>query len=152
MLEADSGDEPYESPEADWPVLKLQIVNQPFYCMQWTEEQQELVKTYRKLEDIPVAERRYKCHTCHLIVDETPCPQCGEEHLVILCPLDHCHCSHEIISGIEYCPLCGEPVCPDCGSHDVVQISRVTGYLQEVSGWNAGKQQELKDRMRYTVA
>jgi len=28
----------------------------------------------------------------------------------------------------------------------------VTGYLQEVSGWNAGKQQELKDRKRYTVA
>jgi hypothetical protein len=152
MLEAEGNDEPYESPEADWPVLKLQIVNRPFYCMQWTEEQQELVKTYRKLEDIPVAKRQYKCHTCHLIVDETPCPQCGEEHLVILCPLDHCHCSHEITSGIEYCPLCGEPVCPDCGSHDVVQISRVTGYLQEVSGWNAGKQQELKDRMRYTVA
>ena len=42
--------------------------------------------------------------------------------------------------------------CPECGSHDVVQISRVTGYLQEVSGWNAGKQQELKDRARYTVA
>jgi anaerobic ribonucleoside-triphosphate reductase len=34
----------------------------------------------------------------------------------------------------------------------VVQISRVTGYLQEVSGWNAGKQQELKDRARYTIA
>ena len=38
---------------------------------------------------------------------------------------------------------------PGCGSHDVTQISRVTGYLQEVSGWNAGKQQELKDRQRY---
>ena len=38
------------------------------------------------------------------------------------------------------------------GSHDVVQISRVTGYLQDVSGWNAGKQQELKDRVRYSVA
>jgi hypothetical protein len=120
--------------------------------MQWTEEQKNLAKKYKRLEDIPVAERRYKCHTCHLIVDTTPCPQCGDEHLVILCPLDHCHCSHDIISGIEYCPLCGEAVCPECGSHDVVQISRVTGYLQEVSGWNAGKQQELKDRTRYTVA
>ena len=69
-----------------------------------------------------------------------------------MCPLDHCHCTHEIISGIEYCPLCGKPVCPDCGSHDVTQISRVTGDLQDVSGWNASKQQELKDRMRYSVA
>ncbi|MBP8676317.1 MAG: oxidoreductase, partial [Methanoculleus sp.] len=38
-----------------------------------------------------------------------------------------------------------------CGSHDVMQISRVTGYLQDVAGWNAGKQQELKDRVRYSV-
>jgi anaerobic ribonucleoside-triphosphate reductase len=32
-----------------------------------------------------------------------------------------------------------------------MQISRVTGYLQDVAGWNAGKQQELKDRVRYSV-
>ena len=57
-----------------------------------------------------------------------------------------------VVTGIEYCPLCGQAVCPECGSHDVVQVSRVTGYLQDVSGWNAGKQQELKDRMRYSVA
>ena len=120
--------------------------------MQWSADQKEIAKRYRHLEDIPVAERRYKCHTCHLIVDETPCPRCGDDHLLIMCPLDHCHCAHEIIAGIEYCPLCHVAICPECGSHDVVQISRVTGYLQDVSGWNAGKQQELKDRVRYTVA
>ena len=94
---------------------------------------------------------RYKCHTCHLIVEEIPCPNCGETKLDIMCPLDHCHCSHEITTEIKYCPECGKPVCPVCGSHDVVQISRVTGYMQDVSGWNAGKQQELKDRKRYSV-
>ena len=120
--------------------------------MQWSKEQLEMARSVRRLEDVPVPERKYKCHTCHLIVDETPCPNCGDTHLQVMCPLDHCHCSHEIISTIEYCPLCGAPVCPECGSHDVVQISRVTGYLQEVSGWNAGKQQELKDRVRYTLA
>ncbi len=120
--------------------------------MEWSQEQRILIKRYRRVEDIPVAERQYKCHTCHLIVPETPCPKCGDPHLQIMCPLDHCHCVHEIMSGIDYCPLCGEAVCPECGSHDVVQISRVTGYLQDVSGWNAGKQQELKDRVRYTVA
>ena len=120
--------------------------------MHWSDEQRALAAQYPALTDIPPGERRYKCHTCHLIVDSTPCPQCGETRLQILCPLDHCHCSHEVITSIEYCPLCHEPVCPDCGSHDVVQISRVTGYLQDVSGWNAGKQQELKDRVRYTVA
>jgi len=120
--------------------------------MEWIADQRKIAERYKNLEDIPGAERRYKCHTCHLIVDETPCPKCGEEHLEIMCPLDHCHCSHEILSGIDYCPLCRAAVCPECGSHDVVQISRVTGYLQDVSGWNAGKQQELKDRVRYTVA
>lgn len=68
------------------------------------------------------------------------------------CHRDHpCTCGNEIHSGIAYCPDCGDPICPDCGSHDVAQISRVTGYLAEVSGWNKGKQQELKDRDRYNA-
>ena len=29
--------------------------------------------------------------------------------------------------------------------------SRITGYYQNISGWNAGKLQELKDRQRYGV-
>jgi ribonucleoside-triphosphate reductase len=28
-------------------------------------------------------------------------------------------------------------------------MSRVTGYVQAVGGWNNGKRQELADRMRY---
>lgn len=39
--------------------------------------------------------------------------------------------------------------CPNCGSSDVDHISRITGYLQAVSGWNSAKRQELKDRKRY---
>jgi ribonucleoside-triphosphate reductase len=39
--------------------------------------------------------------------------------------------------------------CPNCSSENVEHLSRVTGYLQAVSGWNAAKQQELKDRKRY---
>ncbi|MDI6718995.1 MAG: anaerobic ribonucleoside-triphosphate reductase [Methanomicrobiales archaeon] len=120
--------------------------------MDWTPEQRALAEKYRGLKEIPVEERRYKCYSCHHVVDRIPCPECGEVSLEIMCPLDHCECSHDIVTGIEYCPLCGAAVCPSCGSHDVVQISRVTGYMQDVSGWNAGKQQELKDRVRYTVA
>ena len=101
------------------------------------------------LEKIPKEERRYKCHTCHFIVDESPCPNCNEKTLAIMCPLDHCHCGHDLITSHAYCPVCGEAVCPECGSHDVVAISRVTGYLQDVSGWNNGKRAELKDRTRY---
>jgi len=120
--------------------------------MEWTQEQRKIAGKYKKLEDIPQTERKYKCHRCHYIVDATPCPVCGETQLDVMCPLDHMHCFHDVTPGIDYCPLCGAAVCPHCGCHDVVQISRVTGYLQDVSGWNAGKQQELKDRVRYNLA
>ncbi|NLX39327.1 MAG: anaerobic ribonucleoside triphosphate reductase [Methanosaeta sp. PtaB.Bin087] len=40
--------------------------------------------------------------------------------------------------------------CPRCGSDHLEYLSRVTGYLQSVSGWNEAKKQELKDRNRYS--
>ncbi len=43
-----------------------------------------------------------------------------------------------------------QDVCENCGSANVEQLSRVTGYIQSVSGWNAAKKQELEDRMRYS--
>ena len=58
-------------------------------------------------------------------------------------------CNKEIVAGTEECPLCGNPMCPDCMNHKVEIISRVTGYLSTVSGWNASKKQEFKDRQRY---
>jgi len=96
---------------------------------------------------------RYKCHTCHTIVGvdkDEPCPVCGEEYknLIKMCPNDNCTCTHDVTMSLAYCPICGEAICPICGCHDVVQISRVTGYLQDVAGWNPAKRQELKDRHR----
>jgi len=41
--------------------------------------------------------------------------------------------------------------CENCGSTDIEQLSRVTGYVQAVGGWNNAKKQELSDRMRYQV-
>lgn len=38
--------------------------------------------------------------------------------------------------------------CPYCHSADIDYITRVTGYFSRVSGWNAGKRQELKDRFK----
>lgn len=42
--------------------------------------------------------------------------------------------------------------CPKCKSENVQHLSRITGYIQNVDGWNAGKRQELKDRNRYDIA
>lgn len=93
---------------------------------------------------------KYKCHTCKTVTNEKPCPQCGEIILEQMCELDHIHCSHEVSSGIKYCPKCGQPVCPEegCFSHDVFQLSRVTGYYANISSFNNSKRQEVKDRVR----
>jgi len=123
----------------------------------WEEEALGLINKYKGKDmsavfnDLPNDLKRYKCPTCRCIVEETPCPSCGYPDPAEMCPLDHCHCPHEIVETLEYCPLCGEPVCPGCGTHDVTQISRVTGYLQEVGGFNAGKKQEVKDRHRWNL-
>jgi hypothetical protein len=104
--------------------------------------------------------KKYKCHICHLIlkadqVEEEPSGRmiCSVCHQPVreMCYLDHCHCSHDVIHGLEYCPICGDAICPECGSHDVSQVSRVTGYLAEVGGFNKSKAQELKDRTRYVL-
>jgi len=34
----------------------------------------------------------------------------------------------------------------------IQQWSRITGYYQNIAGWNKGKVQELKDRKRYGVS
>jgi anaerobic ribonucleoside-triphosphate reductase len=94
---------------------------------------------------------KYKCHTCKNIVEEKPCPICGEVFLQEMCELDNCTCFHEVTAGIKYCEKCGQPVCPICNCHDVLVWSRVTGYLQDINGWNLGKRQELKDRYRINL-
>lgn len=56
------------------------------------------------------------------------------------------------VGGIKNCPLCGAVCCPICFNHNnIQQISRVTGYMQVVSGFNEAKKQELKDRKRYII-
>ena len=73
------------------------------------------------------------------------------------CPLamwvahNNAKCAREMVPTTAECPLCGAPMCPDCGNHVVEILSRVTGYLSGVSGWNAAKQQEYKDRNRYEL-
>jgi ribonucleoside-triphosphate reductase len=42
--------------------------------------------------------------------------------------------------------------CTNCDSDNVEHLSRVTGYIQAVGGWNAAKKQELVDRQRYNLS
>lgn len=73
------------------------------------------------------------------------------------CPLNqwvvfnHAKCHRQMVPNTAYCPICGEPCCPDCMIHTVEQLSRVTGYLGNVSAWGAAKQQEFLDRERYDL-
>lgn len=98
---------------------------------------------------------KYKCHVCKMILSEEDlidgvCPKCMIQPVEMCVEDKICECAFDISGKINYCPKCGEAVCP-CGSHDTLTISRVTGYLQAVPGWNAAKQQELKDRQRYDI-
>jgi Oxygen-sensitive ribonucleoside-triphosphate reductase len=61
---------------------------------------------------------------------------------------NHKKCGQEFVPNIASCQVCGSPCCPQCMNHEIEQLSRVTGYISAVSGWNAGKKQELKDRHR----
>lgn len=116
----------------------------------------EKYKKYIGLKDLnklPDNLKRYKCMICYSAGFDTPtCPECGNTETIVMCVLDHCNCHHDIIEKLEYCPICEQAICPECGSHDVEQISRITGYLNAVSGFNAGKAQELKDRHRENIA
>lgn len=100
-----------------------------------------------------MTKKQYKCFICKIIIAENDlnedgnCPIC-DGVVKEMCPNDHCHCPHDIVDGVAYCSECGAPMCPICQSHDVSQVSRITGYLSDVSGWNTAKQQELKDRVR----
>lgn len=38
--------------------------------------------------------------------------------------------------------------CPNCGSTNVEQMTRVTGFFSKVGSWNKGKIAELADRYR----
>ena len=42
--------------------------------------------------------------------------------------------------------------CPVCGSHNIQQLRRVTGYLtgNYTTAFNAGKQDEVKRRVKHT--
>jgi hypothetical protein len=131
--------------------------------MDWNHEQRQKIEKYAKgqpkkenLLEIPEDDRIYKCHGCHVVFknqeyveNEKRCPSCDGVNIEIMCPLDNVRCREfEPQSTVENCPICGRPICPKCGCHDVVQISRVTGYLSDVSGWNMSKRQELVDRKR----
>ncbi|RLF13123.1 MAG: anaerobic ribonucleoside-triphosphate reductase, partial [Thermoprotei archaeon] len=58
---------------------------------------------------------------------------------------------------LTICEDCGDvsggilDQCPRCNSPNVRYWSRVTGYYQEVSGWNEAKKKELKERYRVGV-
>ena len=76
---------------------------------------------------------------------------------LLSCPLhlyvvyNHQKCPNEFANLTKFCPLCGNPCCPDCMNHNVEQVSRVTGYLSTVSGWGSAKAQEFKDRHRHNL-
>ena len=58
---------------------------------------------------------------------------------------------------LDTCNDCGyqsefDDACPACGSHNITQLRRVTGYLSsDYRRFNDGKQAEVRDRVRHTI-
>ena len=57
---------------------------------------------------------------------------------------------NDICQNCGYTGEMGE-TCPICGSHDIKQLRRVTGYLTNDyrTAFNEGKQEEVKDRVKH---
>lgn len=138
------------------------------------EEREQIHEIYRKLPD---NQSLFKCHKCKVIFDIYSgglpvlmalsnkngilCPECKSESTELMCRVDaysiylklngfNCR-EGVLINGADICPLCKTSMCPECGNHNVVSWSRITGYLNDISGWNMAKKQELMDRKRYEV-
>ncbi len=94
----------------------------------------------------------HRCEHCKLDFEGIfeVCPECGG-NLKKLCSNDTGSCNHGVVDGAVKCELCGEWMCPICGSHDVEVLSRTTGYYGPLSSFGSGKKQEFEDRTRYEV-
>lgn len=138
------------------------------------EEREQL---HQVLRDLPDNESVFKCYKCKTIFDIYSeglpifmalsskdgllCPECKSDSTELMCRVDaysihlklngfNCR-KGELINGADICPICKTAMCPECGNHNCVSLSRVTGYIQDISGWNAAKKQELLDRKRYSL-
>jgi anaerobic ribonucleoside-triphosphate reductase len=135
------------------------------------------IEDLNSLKELPENLSMFKCHSCMTIFDifshgipvmmalcdkeHILCPECKSDKTELICKVDAysiylklngfiCR-KGKLMSGVSICPVCNTPICPQCFNHNVVSLSRVTGYIQDVSGWNVGKKQELKDRKRYIL-
>ncbi len=110
-----------------------------------------------KIEDVLNLPKREFIKLCEQYINEERDGELFKVDNPGKCPLaiwvahNDAKCHREMVPLTAECPLCGNPVCPDCGNHVVKTLSRVTGYLSTVESWNEAKQQEFKDRHRYEL-
>jgi rubrerythrin len=133
---------------------------------------------YEFLRNLPDNDNLYHCASCKYVFNIKQegmtnlltilrgnwvafCPNCRQNNAELLCKVSaysiylklqgHTCNSGELVSGAESCPICDKSICPKCFNHNVVALSRVTGYMSAIIGWNNGKRQELIDRQRYNI-
>ncbi len=102
-----------------------------------------------------------QCFDCRCVHNKEVCPECKSDKNIVLCEKQATHIfktvrkeipTHDhLVSGVKLCEVCKKPICPICDAHDVVALSRITGYISSISGWGEGKLAELKDRKRYDL-
>jgi anaerobic ribonucleoside-triphosphate reductase len=87
------------------------------------------------------------------IADESPSPRALADfvtqalresegkHLVFTPEFTTCLDCNQTVKGLR-------DLCPHCGSDNIEEITRITGYFSRVSHWNRGKIGELRDRKK----
>jgi len=113
-------------------------------------------KPITRKESMALSRQEY-IDRCQAWIDEFNDGQPIKVKTPVECPVhvwvmhNHQACCKDLVGGIVNCPICNLPMCPNCSSHNVTQLSRVTGYMGDVAGWNAGKKQELKERQHHNL-
>lgn len=161
-------------------LLKIGEKNEVKYMPELIPNIEERQDIYKMLMNLPENESMFKCYHCRSIFDirqervlpvmfalidknDIRCSECKSNDVELMCKADAystvlkakglVDCRKGImINGADICPICRSSMCPECWNHSVVSWSRITGYLNDVSGWNLAKKQELIDRKRYTIA
>lgn len=121
------------------------------------EKRDKTIGDVNPIEEILDMPKREFIKLCRQYIDDVRDGKLFEVSSPDECPLaiwvahNDAKCHREMVPNTMACPLCGNPVCPDCMNHCVEQLSRVTGYLSTVSSWGEAKKQEFKDRNRYEL-
>lgn len=117
------------------------------------------IKAIDKIKlEAPFHELTNAGHICYVELDGDVSKNEKAVEKVVKAMLKHNIGYGSINHARDTCRDCGEQGvfdgynCPECGSHNVQKVARITGYLVgDINRWNNGKRAELRDRVKHGI-